>query len=76
MKDKPSLKEFALTHPLKRGPKCSTCALPQDVMTEIRMARHANLSFAIIADWLVKLGYADSNAYKLSRHFRDHEKKD
>ena len=60
--------------PVRRGPQCTVCALPADVLAGLRKGK-LDMRFeysALSRDFLAPLGHRVA-AQTISKHFRDHE---
>lgn len=68
-KEAPTLVEFYLA---KKREGCRVCALPEDVMEQMRQAKSRKIQRALQLEWLAKLGYKltvrDLDSHYSGRH--------
>lgn len=62
--------------PARRGPTCSVCALPADVLAGLRRGRlEMRFECSVLArEFLAPLGH-EIGGQTVARHFREHERK-
>jgi len=67
-----ALREKAQELTVQRGPKCSVCSLPPEVLEGVRTLRSEKFQFTTIAGALKTQGVTITGAV-IAHHFRDHE---
>jgi hypothetical protein len=65
----PTLTEFASTaNPPRR---CLLCNVPQDIERQTREGKAAGITYKLIAEWLMQLGYKNVTKGRLEKHFQN-----
>jgi hypothetical protein len=68
------LRKYAKKHKRDGGPRCLTCALPPELLAEIRQGRTEGISFPLLSGYLRAKGH-DVRANTLQNHWQEHEQK-
>ena len=67
---KRSLAAFAKDHTLKKGPPCSVCSLPPDILKQVHEAGlRRGVTRMTIAAWLIECGFDHMNRQRIEHHF-------